>query len=320
MKLKLTALVLAALLAACGGGDDSEHTPIQPPVGPAPEVVAPEPVPEPEPIPEPEPEPEPETEEEAPESEISLTPLAPNDDLLPLTGSVTSYSTLATTHCGRSVGRSSLLGIVSAVTDGDTLTVAGTAVRLDSIDAPEIAQTYGTQSRDALRTLVLNKLVTVHYAKRDRYNRVVGTVFTGCTLANLEQVRSGAAWHYKAYQCETSAALRNEYAAAQDAAQAASRGLWAYAATAPWVYRNGVDPAVPACTSDSPSWPATPSASLVSMTPAPTPPPVTPTPTPTPSPPVVTPNPPYACTLVWVNGHYRNGKWVSGYYRRKPGC
>ncbi|HOB68045.1 thermonuclease family protein [Ottowia sp.] len=242
-----------------------------------------------------------------------MTPLAPNDDLLPLTGSVTSYSTLATTHCGRSVGRNSLTGVVSAVADGDTLTVAGTAVRLDSIDAPEISQTYGSQSKSALQGLALNKFVTVYYAKKDRYGRVVGSVFSDCTLINLEQVRSGSAWYYQAYQCEISASARNEYAAAQAAAQAADRGLWAYTATAPWVYRNGVEPAIPACSSTLPTWSSTPSAPLVGSS--------TPPATPAPAPPTVAPTQPTSCALVWVNGYYRdNGTHVRGYYRRKPGC
>ena len=58
------------------------------------------------------------------------------------------------------------------------------------------------------------------YAKKDRFDRTVGAVFNAdCVLINLEQVRSGAAWYYEAYKCEIGSNLRNEYAAAQQAAQ-----------------------------------------------------------------------------------------------------
>jgi len=159
-----------------------------------------------------------------------------------------------TTVCGYELGTERLDGVVSHVQDGDTLTVNGTTVRLDTIDAPEFAQSYGPQSQARLSDLVLGKTVKVAYTKTDRYGRVVGSVFTlGCKYINLEQVSTGFAWYYRAYQCEVSAAARYQFDGAETKARSARKGLWVDSApTAPWVYRNGVSPEVPVCTSDSP--------------------------------------------------------------------
>lgn len=149
-------------------------------------------------------------------------------------------------HCGVSVGPGRISGSVSAVADGDTLTVAGQAVRLNSIDAPEMDQAFGDESRNRLSTLVMGQRVTVTYAKTDRYDRVVGTVFTSdCRHVNLQQVASGVAWYYEAYRCEIDSRQRTALATAQASARAAALGLWAAPAVAPWMHRNGVNPQVP---------------------------------------------------------------------------
>jgi endonuclease YncB( thermonuclease family) len=162
------------------------------------------------------------------------------------------------TYCGYAVGASMLSGTVTAVTDGDTVKVATSSgvrdIRLDGIDAPEMAQPYGPESRANLSALVVNQPVTVTFSKSDQYGRVVGSVFTSsCQLANLNQLQTGSAWFYKAYQCELSASVRTLFAEAQTAAAAAPRGLWAAAEpTAPWVFRNGSEPATPTCPAEVP--------------------------------------------------------------------
>jgi endonuclease YncB( thermonuclease family) len=150
------------------------------------------------------------------------------------------------THCGLSVGTQRISGVVTSVHDGDTITLGGESVRLASIDAPELDQAYGLSSRAHLAAMVLGQTVTVAYAEKDRYDRVVGTVFkTDCANVNLNMVLAGAAWYYEAFQCEIELRQRQAYAAADAQAQAARRGLWASAAMPPWVYRNGVDAKVP---------------------------------------------------------------------------
>jgi endonuclease YncB( thermonuclease family) len=222
----------------------------------------------------------------------------------------------------------SITGVVTSVYDGDTIKIGSTNIRLDGIDAPELAQTYGIQSRDNLRSLVNGQTVTVYYSKIDKYGRTVGSVFNNsCVNVNLQQVRTGSAWHYKQYQCEQSASARSDFAAAQIAADIANRGLWAFPATSPWVYRNGTNPTPPNCSSDNPSWytattsvptaptvtviPVTPVIAVVPVTPvAPVIPPSTVTVTAIPTTPVI------GCREVWVNSYTRkDGTRVRGHYR-----
>jgi len=133
------------------------------------------------------------------------------------------------------------------VEDGDSITVAQEPIRLASIDAPEREQAYGPQSQARLAAMVLGQTVTVTYTEKDRFDRVLGTVFkSDCTNVNLQQVAVGAAWYYEAYRCEIDSRQRTALAAAQASAKAAALGLWATPpAVAPWIFRNGTDPQVP---------------------------------------------------------------------------
>jgi endonuclease YncB( thermonuclease family) len=150
-------------------------------------------------------------------------------------------------YCGVLTGAGRISGAVSSVHDGDTLTVNGQSIRLDSIDAPELDQAYGVNARQFLAGLTLGQQVTITYAKTDFYGRVVGTVFKpDCSNVNLLAVASGAAWYYEAYKCEIDIRQRAAFAAAQAAARAGALGLWAAPAVAPWVFRNGVEAKVPA--------------------------------------------------------------------------
>ena len=308
---KISALALAFLLSACGGGggnDTPEVAPDKPSVQ-APGEAATEEAPIPsEPI-------------------ISLSPTAPDDDLASNLASVSTLSATPSTFCGYTGGGSKIVGKVTKVHDGDTLTIDGYySIRLDSIAAPELKQAYGIQSRDNLANLVNGQPVTVTYAKKDKYDRIVGTVFkSDCTQVNLRQVETGSAWYYEAYKCEISGSMRNSYSNAQLSAQANDRGLWALAAISPWVYRNGVEAKVPAsCKNDDmPSW------DLFTTLPVVTPPAITP---PVVTPPAITPptsggstatpTPPKTCeSRIWVNAYTRkDGTKVKGYWRNNPYC
>lgn len=171
----------------------------------------------------------------------------------------TGVPTAVITYCGYQVGAKTLQGTVTRVHDGDTLTLSTStglrSIRLDGIDAPELAQPFGVEAQSQLSRSMLGKTVTVAYAKTDQYDRIVGAVFSNCEFVNLSQVASGMAWFYKAYQCELSAAMRARFAEAQDAAVSAQLGLWIQPdPEAPWFYRNGQEPVTPSCASDLPSW------------------------------------------------------------------
>lgn len=146
--------------------------------------------------------------------------------------------------CLVGVRAETLLGVVVAVSDGDTVTVRDDKqqtykIRLAGIDAPESRQPYGDRSRQSLIELVAGQSVEVVYDKVDRYGRRVGTINVGGRDANLEQVRRGLAWHYKQYEAEQTPADRQRYAAAEQGAQAERLGLWHQASPqAPWDYRR----------------------------------------------------------------------------------
>lgn len=137
-----------------------------------------------------------------------------------------------------------ITGRVVGVADGDTVTVLDQSktqhkIRLAGIDAPEKAQAFGQRSKESLSALVFGKEVTVDTDKRDRYGRLVGKILVEGADANLEQIRRGMAWYYKAYAREQSAKDREAYEGAELAARGADRGLWYDAdPVAPWEFRR----------------------------------------------------------------------------------
>lgn len=135
-------------------------------------------------------------------------------------------------------------GRVVGVADGDTITVLDDnkvqhKIRLAGIDAPEKKQPFGQRSKQSLSDLVFDKAVTVETNKRDKYRREVGKVLVDGTDANLEQVKRGMAWHYKAYEREQPAIDRKAYADEENEARAARLGLWAdEEPVSPWAFRH----------------------------------------------------------------------------------
>ena len=91
-----------------------------------------------------------------------------------------------------------LVGPVVAIQDGDTIDVLvnrqPVRVRLAQIDAPEKRQAFGTRSRQTLAELVFRQSVRVAETGRDRYGRVIGTVYLGNVDVNAQMVREGMAW------------------------------------------------------------------------------------------------------------------------------
>lgn len=137
-----------------------------------------------------------------------------------------------------------LTGKVVRVADGDTVTVLDSSntphkIRLMGIDAPERKQAYGQRSKQSLSEMVAGKTVSVDWNKRDRYKRIVGKILLDGRDVNLEQVKRGMAWHYKAYEREQDVEDRSAYAQAEYGAQRGKVGLWADArALAPWEFRR----------------------------------------------------------------------------------
>jgi endonuclease YncB( thermonuclease family) len=148
----------------------------------------------------------------------------------------------------------SLIGTVIHIHDGDTLQVLSNKktykIRLLAIDAPEQDQAYGNEAKKNLSRLTLGKSVTVHWQKRDAYQRIIGQVFvqhpdcksTDCKISldiNHQQVHNGAAWWYRHYANEQSAADAAGYEQAENQARQRRIGLWAQPNPAPpWSWRR----------------------------------------------------------------------------------
>lgn len=132
-----------------------------------------------------------------------------------------------------------LAGYVIAVTDGDTIRVLDARkqqhrVRLFGIDAPESRQAFGSRARQCLADLAFQKNVTVTYTEKDRYGRILGTVFVGRQNLNLELVKAGMAWHYVYYAKDMTV-----LAEAEKEARQRRRGLWADGQPVPpWEFRR----------------------------------------------------------------------------------
>ena len=131
-----------------------------------------------------------------------------------------------------------LRGKVIKITDGDTVVIldakkAQHKIRLNGIDAPESQQPFGTKSRQHLGGLIHEKEVRIVWTKRDRYGRILGTVYLDQQNVNLEMVRSGFAWRFVRYSKD------EELATAENVARLAKIGLWADEnPIAPWEWRK----------------------------------------------------------------------------------
>jgi micrococcal nuclease len=144
-------------------------------------------------------------------------------------------------------------GLVTKVSDGDTITViadnAKLKVRLYGIDAPELEKTnrrtgriskagqpYGDEAFQVLRNKVYGRLVTLEVMNVDRYRRLVAIVWLGSGNINREMVRRGLAWAYREYLARPYA---SEYLDAEERARKDGLGLWRqFNPMPPWEFRK----------------------------------------------------------------------------------
>jgi len=123
------------------------------------------------------------------------------------------------------------------VVDGDTIRAEAKGkeikIRLVEIDAPEMNQPFGAQSKNFLNRLLYQKDVTLISQGEDRYGRTLGEIYANGESANMLMIKSGFAWVYDRYVKDSSL---YEY---QDQAKAENLGLWrAKDPIAPWVWRK----------------------------------------------------------------------------------
>lgn len=128
----------------------------------------------------------------------------------------------------------------ATVIDGDTIEVAGQRVRLEGIDAPEMAQMCGNRffgswpcGREAQRMLaklVQGRSVTCEAQGRDKYGRILGVCSAGDREINAEMVRSGLAWAFVKYS--------TRYVSDEASARDAKAGVWRGEAQPAWEFRE----------------------------------------------------------------------------------
>ena len=114
------------------------------------------------------------------------------------------------------------------IIDGDTVSIRlengkRYKLRLANIDAPELAQDYGTESREELKRLLGAKSIQLVVSSAnafDKYGRLIAELHTETHNVNLELVRIGAAWCYGRYCSDL------EYLNAENEARAKLAGLW----------------------------------------------------------------------------------------------
>jgi endonuclease YncB( thermonuclease family) len=140
----------------------------------------------------------------------------------------------------QAVDRPTYTGRVS-ITDGDTIRIAGTRIRLHGIDTPEATQTCqnqdgsiyscGDMATSALAALIEKHQVTCRQTDKDRYGRIVAVCQSGPIDLNAEMVMSGWALAYRKYS--------SDYVDQEASAKAAGRGMWQGRFVKPWEWRSG---------------------------------------------------------------------------------
>ena len=145
--------------------------------------------------------------------------------------------------CNNTKPAATYTGQVTKVHDGDSIHITPPGqkrviIRLAGIDAPELKQPFGIQSRDNLRSMILDRQATAECHKVDRYQRQVCVVLFNRRDVNLAMVEGGFAWHYKQYQNEQTEKQRQQYSKAESRAQSDQLGLWDGESIEPWVFRK----------------------------------------------------------------------------------
>ncbi|TXN81961.1 thermonuclease family protein [Methylobacterium sp. WL8] len=143
-------------------------------------------------------------------------------------------------HGGVAVATEPIVGRAS-VTDGDTVIIRGTRIRLHGIDAPESAQlcqdvagkSYrcGQAAALALSDRIGEAPISCEPRDTDRYGRTVAVCRKGAEDLNAWMVTQGHAVAYRRYS--------TDYVEAETTAKAVKRGIWAGSFTTPSEWRRG---------------------------------------------------------------------------------
>jgi endonuclease YncB( thermonuclease family) len=139
----------------------------------------------------------------------------------------------------QTAARASVEGYARVI-DGDTLDVGGERVRLEGIDAPELAQTCpsrffgkwacGKAAARELHRQVDGRDVSCQSRGTDKYGRTLGVCFVGARDVNAEMVRHGFAWAFRKYS--------TSYVGEEADARSRHAGIWQAKTQPAWEYRK----------------------------------------------------------------------------------
>lgn len=140
-----------------------------------------------------------------------------------------------------SISAQTITGVAS-VTDGDSLEIRGTRIRLHGIDAPESRQLCtrpsdqqwrcGQQAALALSDRIGRRSVSCATRDIDRYGRTVAVCLQDGVDLNSWMVNAGWAVAYRQFS--------RDYVAAETEARRAGRNIWSGSFVMPWDWRRGV--------------------------------------------------------------------------------
>jgi len=126
------------------------------------------------------------------------------------------------------------------VTDGDTIKINNTKIRIHGIDAPESKQTCklpdkiircGAMATSEMKKLVNGNKITCQQTDTDRYGRVVAICHANGVDVGQRLIQAGWAVAYRRYS--------TRYVADEDAARSAKLGMWQGQFVKPWDWRRG---------------------------------------------------------------------------------
>ena len=128
---------------------------------------------------------------------------------------------------------------IPKITDGDSIRIGNTRIRLFGIDAPEANQncafdgeewSCGWEATNALANIVGKHWVTCIEQDTDRYGRMVAVCTTGPIDLSAWMVVNGWALAYRRYS--------KDYVKEEEKARNARRGIWRGDFIKPWEWRR----------------------------------------------------------------------------------
>jgi micrococcal nuclease len=164
-----------------------------------------------------------------------VQPMRRRRRLLVLVLVVTAAAGACSTGAGRGPPADEAVVPVTKVTDGDTIHVTyhgrDERIRLIGVDTPEVSwygghgECFGEQAGQYSRGRLAGRTVRLEFDVdlRDRYERLLAYVYLGQELFNVTLVKLGYA---SADPVPPDTARASEFAAAEQEARAAGRGLW----------------------------------------------------------------------------------------------